>query len=84
MGGGGGGGGPGSGGPAGGGGWPSRLYTAWCAAAIVLPITAGRLFDLTQGYGVAVLIAAGANALGVLVALGLPRQDAPRAAHPDA
>jgi OFA family oxalate/formate antiporter-like MFS transporter len=52
----------------------SRLYTAWCAAAIVLPITAGRLFDLTQGYAAAVLIAAGANALGVLVALGLPRQ----------
>jgi len=62
----------------------SRLYTAWCAAAIVLPITAGRLFDLTQGYGAAVLIAAGANALGVLVALGLPRQDAPRAAGADA
>ena len=54
------------------------------AAAIVLPITAGRLFDLTQGYGAAVLIAAGGNALGVLVALGLPRQDAPRAADPDA
>ena len=62
----------------------SRLYTAWCAAAIVLPITAGRLFDLTQGYGAAVLIAGGGNALGVLVALGLPRQDAPRAADPDA
>jgi MFS family permease len=56
----------------------SRLYTAWCAAAITLPIIAGRLFDLTQGYGAAVLIAAGANALGVLVALGLPRQGAPR------
>ena len=52
----------------------SRLYMAWCAAAIVLPITAGRLFDLTHGYGAAVLIAAGGNALGVLVSLGLPRQ----------
>ena len=51
-----------------------RLYLAWCAAAIVLPIVAGRLFDLTQGYGSAVLIAAGANALGILVALGLPRR----------
>ena len=61
----------------------SRLYTAWCAAAVILPITAGRLFDLTQGYGAAVLLAAGANALGVLVALGLPRQDTPRA-YPDA
>jgi OFA family oxalate/formate antiporter-like MFS transporter len=57
----------------------SRLYVAWAAAAVVLPITAGRLFDLTQGYGAAVLIAAGGNALGVLVALGLPRQGEPRA-----
>jgi MFS transporter, OFA family, oxalate/formate antiporter len=54
-----------------------RLYLAWCAAAVVLPIVAGRLFDLTHGYGTAVLIAAGANALGVLVALGLPRQGKP-------
>jgi hypothetical protein len=57
----------------------SRLYVAWAAAAAVLPIVAGRLFDLTQGYGVAVLIAAAGNALGVLVALGLPRQGEPRA-----
>lgn len=56
-----------------------RLYTAWCAAAVILPITAGRLFDLTHGYGAAVLIAAGGNVLGVLVALGLPRQGTPRA-----
>ncbi len=52
----------------------ARVYLAWCAAAIVLPIAAGRLFDLTRGYGIAVLIAAGGNALGVLLALGLPRQ----------
>jgi MFS transporter, OFA family, oxalate/formate antiporter len=52
----------------------SRVYMAWCAAAIVLPIIAGRLFDLTQGYGAAVLIAGGGNALGILVALGLPKQ----------
>jgi MFS transporter, OFA family, oxalate/formate antiporter len=52
----------------------SRVYIAWCAAAIVLPIVAGRLFDLTHGYGTAVLIAGGGNALGVVVALGLPRQ----------
>jgi len=57
----------------------SRLYTAWCAAAVILPIVAGRLFDLTHGYGAAVLIALGGNALGVVVALGLPRQGAPRA-----
>ena len=60
----------------------SRIYLAWCAAAIVLPITAGRLFDLTQGYGVAILIAAGGNALGILVALGLPHPHAARAKTP--
>jgi OFA family oxalate/formate antiporter-like MFS transporter len=55
----------------------SRIYLAWCAAAIVLPVTAGRLFDLTQGYGAAVLIAGVGNALGILVALGLPRGRTP-------
>jgi len=57
----------------------SRIYLAWCAAAIILPIAAGRLFDLTQSYGAAILIAAVGNALGVLVALGLPRQRTARA-----
>jgi OFA family oxalate/formate antiporter-like MFS transporter len=57
----------------------SRIYLAWCAAAIVLPITAGYLFDLTHGYGSAILIAAGGNALGILVALGLPHQRTARA-----
>ena len=46
----------------------------------MLPVVAGRLFDLTQGYRMAVLIAAGANALGVIVALGLPRQGTSRGA----
>jgi OFA family oxalate/formate antiporter-like MFS transporter len=54
----------------------SRVYLAWSAAAIVLPIVAGRLFDLTQGYGTAVLIAGGGNALGILVAAGLPAERA--------
>jgi MFS family permease len=53
----------------------SRLYTAWAAAAVVLPIAAGRLFDLTQGYRAAVLIAGGANLLGVIVGFALPHQD---------
>jgi OFA family oxalate/formate antiporter-like MFS transporter len=57
----------------------SRIYLAWCAAAIVLPITAGRLFDLTQGYGVAIIVAAAGNVLGVIVALGLPHERAARA-----
>ena len=54
----------------------SQVYIAWSAAAIVLPIVAGRLFDLTQGYGSAVLIAGGSSALGIVVALGLPRRGA--------
>ncbi|HET8531441.1 MAG TPA: MFS transporter [Methylomirabilota bacterium] len=54
----------------------SRVYIAWSAAAIVLPIVAGRLFDLTQGYATAVLIAAIGNALGMVAAAGLPRQRA--------
>ena len=52
----------------------SRIYIAWCAAAIILPIAAGHLFDVTRSYRTAVMIAAGGNALGVLVALGLPRE----------
>jgi OFA family oxalate/formate antiporter-like MFS transporter len=60
----------------------SRLYIAWCAAAIVLPIAAGRLFDVTQSYRTAVLISAGSNALGILIALGLPRQGGLRPADP--
>ncbi len=59
----------------------SRLYLAWCAAAIVLPIAAGRLFDVTHSYGTAVLLSAGGNALGLLVALGLPRRGVPRFAE---
>ncbi len=58
----------------------SRIYLAWCAAAIVLPITAGKLFDLTHGYGAAILIAAAGNVLGIVVSLGLPRQQPARAA----
>jgi hypothetical protein len=51
-----------------------RIYLAWCAAAIVLPIVAGRLFDLTQGYGSAILIAGAGNVVGIIVALGLPAE----------
>jgi len=57
----------------------SRIYLAWCTAAVVLPIGAGRLFDVTQGYGTAIVIAAGGNVLGILIALGLPRERATRA-----
>jgi hypothetical protein len=52
----------------------SRVYLAWCAAAIVLPVTAGWLFDLTQGYATAIMIAGTGNILGILLALKLPRE----------
>ena len=52
----------------------SRIYIAWCLAAIALPILAGRLYDLIGGYETAVMVAGGANLLAVLVALTLPRQ----------
>jgi MFS transporter, OFA family, oxalate/formate antiporter len=52
----------------------SRLYIAWCAAAVSLPILAGWLFDRTQGYGTAVIIAGAVNLLGAVVASRLPAQ----------
>lgn len=52
----------------------SRMYVAWCVAAISLPLLAGYLFDLTQGYETTVIIAGCGNLVGVIVALGLPRR----------
>lgn len=49
-----------------------RLYIAWCIAAISLPVLAGWLFDRTQGYGAAIVVAGAGNLLGALVASGLP------------
>jgi len=56
----------------------ARTYIAWCAAAIVLPIAAGRLFDVTGSYRMAVMIAAGGNVAGFFLALTLPRERAER------
>ncbi|MBP8305897.1 MAG: MFS transporter [Burkholderiaceae bacterium] len=50
----------------------SQLYIAWCVAAVSLPVLAGWLYDRTQGYGTAVLIAAAGNVLGAIIAWGLP------------
>jgi MFS family permease len=50
----------------------SRLYIAWCAAAISLPVLAGALFDRTGSYASAVWIAAGINVAGALLARRLP------------
>jgi MFS transporter, OFA family, oxalate/formate antiporter len=53
-----------------------RLYTAWCVAAVTLPVAAGRLFDLTGGYAGAVAIATAGNVLGFAIAAGLARRPA--------
>jgi MFS transporter, OFA family, oxalate/formate antiporter len=50
----------------------SRLYIAWCAAAITLPVLAGALFDRTGSYGPAVQVAAVVNVLGLLISSMLP------------
>ncbi len=55
----------------------SRLYIAWCIAAVSLPVLAGYLFDLTGGYRAVVIIAGCGNLLGITVALTLPRQTEP-------
>jgi MFS family permease len=50
----------------------SRLYIAWCAAAITLPVVAGALFDRTGSYASTVWVAAGINVVGALIAHRLP------------
>ncbi|HYJ98957.1 MAG TPA: hypothetical protein VEX14_12925 [Burkholderiaceae bacterium] len=49
-----------------------RLYIAWCAAAVGLPVLAGALFDRTDSCASTVWMAAGINVLGMLVAGRLP------------
>ncbi len=51
----------------------SQLYIAWCVAAVSLPVVAGWLFDRTQAYHGAMMIAAVGNLLGALLATSLPR-----------
>jgi OFA family oxalate/formate antiporter-like MFS transporter len=51
-----------------------RLYVAWGVAAVTLPILAGWMYDKTQTYSTAVLIAAAVNVAGILVAWGLPKR----------
>ncbi len=49
-----------------------RVYIAWCAAAISLPVLAGFLFDRTGSYASTVWIAAGVNVVGLVLARKLP------------
>jgi OFA family oxalate/formate antiporter-like MFS transporter len=51
----------------------SRLYIAWCVAAVTLPILAGWIYDRTQGYGAALLVAGGANLIAIGIAARLPK-----------
>ncbi len=53
-----------------------QLYIGWCVAAISLPLLAGYLFDLTHGYGAAIVIAGCGNLVGGIVSLGLPKNRA--------
>jgi len=53
-----------------------RLYIAWCAAAVTLPVLAGWLYDRTGGYATAVLIAGALNLLAAAISLRLPRTPA--------
>ena len=50
-----------------------QLYIAWCVAAVSLPVVAGWLFDRTQAYHGAMMIAAAGNLLGAMLATSLPR-----------
>jgi OFA family oxalate/formate antiporter-like MFS transporter len=51
-----------------------RTYVAWCLAAVSLPVLAGYLFDVTRDYATAMLIAAGANLVGMATAMSIPKR----------
>jgi len=53
-----------------------QMYIAWCVAAVTLPVIAGGLYDRTQGYHAAMMMAACVNLLGALLATTLPRRGA--------
>jgi MFS family permease len=51
-----------------------QLYIAWCVAAVTLPVIAGWLYDRSQGYHAAMMMAAFVNTLGAAVSTRLPRR----------
>jgi MFS family permease len=55
-----------------------RTYIAWCLAAISLPVFAGRLYDLTGSYEMAIMVAGATSLFAVLVSLTLPKQNRAR------
>jgi len=52
----------------------ARIYVGWCLAALTLPLVAGWLFDRSQGYHGAMLLAAAVNLLGIGLSWSLPRR----------
>ncbi|MGD9805378.1 MAG: nitrate/nitrite transporter [Hyphomicrobiaceae bacterium] len=60
----------------------SRIYIAWCLAALTLPVVAAKVFDLTGAYHAAILLAGAANLCGVLAGASLPRQRAGQGPRP--
>jgi OFA family oxalate/formate antiporter-like MFS transporter len=52
----------------------SRIYIAWCIAALTLPVAGAKVFELTGGYHWAVVLAGISNFCGVIVGATLPRQ----------
>jgi MFS family permease len=60
----------------------SRMYIAWCLAALALPVIAAKMFDLTGAYHAAILLAGAANLCGVLAGASLPRQRSEQGPRP--
>jgi OFA family oxalate/formate antiporter-like MFS transporter len=56
-----------------------QIYIAWCLAAITLPMVAGWLFDRSQGYHGAMMLAAAVNLAGIAMSLTLPGRATRRA-----
>ena len=50
-----------------------RVFTAWGAAGLAGPLLAGALFDLRQGYDLAIAIAALSALAALLAVRGVPR-----------
>ena len=56
-----------------------RLFSAWGAAGLTAPPIAGYLFDVTGTYTLALAVAAGAAALGLVALRTIPPPEAPEA-----
>lgn len=51
-----------------------QICIAWCLAAITLPMIAGWLFDRSQGYHGAMMLAAAVNLPGAALSMTLSRR----------